>query len=197
MNRKEMTRHMMKEALLRLLQRESFEDITVKQLTAEAHITRSTFYLHYTNIIDIVDELVIDAIHYVPKGIEEPSNLMVIVNALNRATNIDELRQAYTSIVNYVPVCQRVAAEPKYIPLFKSEAISEYVLKMTIASEKKIQSERIAKQLNVPLHVGESVFLFLVQGLYAINKQYNWERTDQWLEAQRTIFNLVYKGFYA
>ena len=52
----------------------------------------------------------------------------------------------------------------------------------------------MAKALGVSFDVGVSVFVFLVHGLYAVNKQYKWSQSDEWLEAQKTIFELVYRG---
>ena len=52
----------------------------------------------------------------------------------------------------------------------------------------------MAESLGVSFDVGVSVFVFLVHGLYAVNKQYKWSQSDEWLEAQKTIFELVYRG---
>jgi len=59
--RKEMTRMLLKEGLLSWLANNSFESVTVTSLCKASGITRSTFYLHYSNIMEIVDDLVDDA----------------------------------------------------------------------------------------------------------------------------------------
>ena len=41
------TRQMLTEALLRLLNRKEFDDISIQELAAEAKLNRATFYLHY------------------------------------------------------------------------------------------------------------------------------------------------------
>ena len=81
-----------------------------------------------------------------------------------------------------------------YLPLFLDEQISEYVLKRIIQCEKDRQGTVMAEALGVSFEVGVSVFLFLVHGLYAVNKQYNWSQSDEWLEAQRIIFEFAYRG---
>ena len=48
----------MHEALIQLLDRKSFEFITVKEICAEAGVNRSTFYLHYDNTSDLLAETV-------------------------------------------------------------------------------------------------------------------------------------------
>lgn len=44
-------------ALLQLLAEKSVDDITITELTAKADINRKTFYLHYTCVKDVADEL--------------------------------------------------------------------------------------------------------------------------------------------
>ena len=44
------------EALIRLLDKKTFEYITVKELCTEAGVNRSTFYLHYENTRDVLEE---------------------------------------------------------------------------------------------------------------------------------------------
>lgn len=50
------TAQKMDEALLSLLQKKDFEYITVKEICAAAGVNRSTFYLHYETVGDLLDE---------------------------------------------------------------------------------------------------------------------------------------------
>ena len=43
-------------ALLSLLERKSFEYITIREICEEAGVNRSTFYLHYENTSDLLEE---------------------------------------------------------------------------------------------------------------------------------------------
>lgn len=52
------TAERMSNALLSLLLEKDFEFITVKELCARAKVNRSTFYLHYDNIVDLLKETV-------------------------------------------------------------------------------------------------------------------------------------------
>lgn len=47
----------MDDALLALLKRKDFEYITVKDVCEEAKVNRSTFYLHYENTTDVLEEV--------------------------------------------------------------------------------------------------------------------------------------------
>ena len=192
--RKEMTRMLLKEGLLSCLANNSFESVTVTSLCKASGITRSTFYLHYSNIMEIVDDLVDDAISYSRPGMVDNNNLQIIAKALSAASNSVSLREAYDSIFDRLPLCQRIIRHKKYLPLFLDEQISEYVLQRIIGREKDRQGLVMAESLGVSFDVGVSIFIFLVHGLYAVNKQYKWTQSDQWLEAQKIIFEFVYRG---
>ena len=155
--RKEMTRMLLKEGLLSCLENHSFESLTVTLLCKASGITRSTFYLHYSNIMEIVDDLVDDAIAYSKPGMVDNNNLQTIAQTLSAASNSVSLREAY---------------------------------------EKDRQGLVMAEALGTSFDVGVSVFVFLVHGLYAVNKQYKWSQSDEWLEAQKVIFELVYRGLH-
>ena len=192
--RKEMTRMLLKEGLLSCLEHHSFESITVTLLCKASGITRSTFYLHYNNIMEIVDDLVDDAISYSRPGMVDNNNLQIIAKALSATSDSISLREAYDSIFDRLPLCQRIIRHKKYLPLFLDEQISEYVLQRIIGREKDRQGLVMAEALGISFDVGVSVFVFLVHGLYAINKEYMWTQSDEWLEAQKIIFELVYRG---
>ena len=58
------TKNQLKLGLAKLMQQKSIKEITVKELVNEVDINRSTFYLHYTDIYDLLhsieDELTIE-----------------------------------------------------------------------------------------------------------------------------------------
>ncbi len=52
------TASLMDEALLLLLEQKEFDRITVKELCQKAGVNRTTFYLHYENMNDLLEETV-------------------------------------------------------------------------------------------------------------------------------------------
>ncbi len=48
-------------ALMQLLAEKPLEDITITELTLKADINRKTFYLHYSSIEDVAEELIVKA----------------------------------------------------------------------------------------------------------------------------------------
>lgn len=57
----------MNKALIYLLGKKDFEYITIKEICSEAKVNRSTFYLHYENTRDLLEE----TIEYILKGFLE------------------------------------------------------------------------------------------------------------------------------
>ena len=50
----------MEEALISLLNIKDFEYITVKDICLKAKVNRSTFYLHYLNVNDLLEDIVLN-----------------------------------------------------------------------------------------------------------------------------------------
>lgn len=70
------TRRYLKEALLSLIKQKGFDAITVRDLTQEADINRATFYQHYQDKFDLldqtIDEMLLSMATYVaPKSMRE------------------------------------------------------------------------------------------------------------------------------
>ena len=51
-----------KEAFLELINQHSYSQITVAQVCRQAEITRSTFYLHFNNLTDVLNSVLDDAL---------------------------------------------------------------------------------------------------------------------------------------
>lgn len=48
----------LKSAFLKILEKKPLSDMTIAEVVREAHISRSTFYLHYQNLGELYDEMV-------------------------------------------------------------------------------------------------------------------------------------------
>ena len=76
------TRRQLKECLTRLLKEKKIQDITVRELAEMADINRGTFYLHYKDVFDLMDQIKNELIeevesvlthHPVPELVARPS----------------------------------------------------------------------------------------------------------------------------
>lgn len=51
------TRRLLRECLIKLLQEKKIQDITVRELADMADINRGTFYLHYRDVFDLMEQI--------------------------------------------------------------------------------------------------------------------------------------------
>lgn len=75
-NRKtRMVKRMLKEALIELLNEKKIGSISVRELAERADINRSTFYSHYEDVYQLLDEIAKEAVTHIPfdNGIERVS----------------------------------------------------------------------------------------------------------------------------
>ena len=98
--RSKLSRTIIKNALLELLKRKSIYDITVKELCDAADINRSTFYRHYNNISDVMDEITDNISGVIAKvnewSIQDPNNAL---NYIYESLRFLEQHQEYDSLM--------------------------------------------------------------------------------------------------
>ena len=58
-----LTRKRLSDALITLLMQKPVREITVRELTELANVSRGTFYFHYTDIYDLMDHVEQEQIH--------------------------------------------------------------------------------------------------------------------------------------
>lgn len=64
------TKMQLRQGLARLMQKKSIKEITVKELVDEVDINRSTFYLHYTDIYQMLEKIEEEAMVDIRKAME-------------------------------------------------------------------------------------------------------------------------------
>lgn len=102
-----------KDVLLELLKKETFDKITVSNICRQAKITRTTFYLHFSNITDVLDELLKDALQVGEKNSNHDKDN--IISTLTKKEYLEKIQK--NDIL--LPACQRIINSSKYRVLFK------------------------------------------------------------------------------
>ena len=65
------TKAQLRAGLARLMQKKSIKEITVKELVDEVDINRSTFYLHYSDIYQMLESIETELMDEIAQVIEE------------------------------------------------------------------------------------------------------------------------------
>ncbi|MDI9242210.1 TetR/AcrR family transcriptional regulator [Fusibacillus kribbianus] len=126
---------LMDEALMKLLEVKDFEYITVKEICAKAGVNRSTFYLHYETVDDLLTETMeyyneqflkqfsVAPDQFIPSIHSAPLNELVLINP-------EYLRPYLSFIKEHKSVYRAAFKNPVCMQAEKQlEGISEYVLK--------------------------------------------------------------------
>jgi AcrR family transcriptional regulator len=99
------SKEMIKQSLVELLNKKPITDITVTDIVTHANINRGTFYNHYNNPIDVVEEIKQELLDLLTIELKKASNLKdvdafvdLIINHFKKSEN------DYKKIINSIPV---------------------------------------------------------------------------------------------
>lgn len=186
------THNVIKDAMLELLQTNDFNQITVSSLSRQAQVGRATFYTHYDNLTDVLEELIEDAIKATQRSTASNSlrGMQEMVEYLSTEQGMKDLE---TKLL-LLPVCQRVADNPKYNVLFRDPAISDFILQIIYRQERDYQVAQLMKT-GISEKEADMLFVYMVSGAYAVNNKMGWKKDPEWLRVQRTILHFVCNGY--
>lgn len=169
------TQAAIKDALLGLLAEKDYADITVADLCRAAELNRGTFYLHYRNIAQVLDELLDDALGRVR-------------NVLDQVGGGSEEKCAY-------PFCRFLRENPKYQPLFFSDSLRSRVMGRIA----QLGEESFIRQLQGTSHYSPEVlralFHFQINGCLAVCRRSVQIPDTQWNEIQCGVDRFLKRGF--
>lgn len=186
------TKNTVKDAMLELLAEMPFEKITVAALCRRADIVRTTFYLHYDSLTDVIKELADDAILAASgTGSKNIKDLSILAREMNKSTD-PELLAPYMSLL---PVCQRVADDPKYKVMFRDTMVSDYILMQIYRSQKSDSVKQFQDHLGISVQQAEKLFLFMITGAFEVNKSMGWEKKQDWYEVQKILLTFISGGY--
>ena len=165
---------LMDEALIELLDKKDFEYITVKEICDKAGVNRSTFYLHYENMTDLLEENVA-FIH---------NRFMNYMNEIDEGKTDDALKNLKTAdksdlyfftdkylyaYLNYVKENKRTyMVAIKHVMLFQSvERYQELFCRVF---------SPVMEKFGVPTEKRNYMMMFYLNGIQAVVNE--WIRTD-------------------
>lgn len=158
----------MDEALLALLAKKELTYITVKEICAEAGVNRSTFYLHYETIGDLLSE----SIQYMNEQF---------------VSHMQQDPAAFIARLRHCPLEELYLLTPQYLmPYLQYVQMHKYLFKAAIENSAALQVQEaydalfrhvlspILERFNIPEQEQPYMTAFYVRGLMAI--------VTQWLE---------------
>ena len=168
------TRNIIRESLLSLMEQKPFPKITVTEVCHLSEINRGTFYLHYYDLDDVLDDL------------------------------IDTLLQDTTQIYDHVmcpekekctyPFCRKVQENPEYRILFFDEMASARFLERLCELSKESFVTRLMQNSLLSYEQAEAILYFQMNGCLAINKRMLQNSCRDWTQIQKVIDQFIRAG---
>ncbi len=170
------TRMVIKDALLSLLTEKEYADITVADLCREAEINRGTFYLHYDNIRQVMDELFDDAL-------SRTHGVLTQLGCAERA----EQRCSY-------PLCRFLRENRKYQPLFFSESLQSRAIERIAAGSREAFLEQMHEQTGLSDEVLTAILYLQISGCLAISRRSTDIPDGQWEQIRCEVDRFLKAG---
>ena len=170
------TRSVIKDAFLSLKSTLTYNDITISKICAEAEISRGTFYLHYDNIREVLDEVLDDALKTIhgPIGLLDPD---------------DGAEQCCSK-----PLCLFLRENRKYQSVFFDDGLYTVVVDRFAAAAKDVFVKEMQERASVTKDACEALFYFQISGCLAVCKRNAGREDTQWCGVQCAIDKLLREG---
>lgn len=178
------TINIIKDSFLDLINQKTYTQINVAELCRQADITRSTFYLHFDNLTDVLNAVLDDAFLF-----NQSTSLSTLPES--QPLTIDLLRENESLL----PACQRIADSSKYRQLLMDPSLSEYIIGRIIAHEKDKIVPSIQKRTGLNKNEAELLFIYSINGSFAINKRHHFIKDDAWYQ-ELQLLNTFTSGGY-
>ncbi|WP_431814338.1 TetR/AcrR family transcriptional regulator [Limosilactobacillus portuensis] len=181
--RTQYTINIVKEAFLELINDHPYSQITVIQVCRQAEITRSTFYLHFNNLTDVLNVVLDDA-------------LMISKNSAESLPNISELSiDCLKQNESLLPTCQRIASATKYRALLMDPDLSEYIIGRIASHERGRMIPLIQQRTGLNSQDAETLFNYTLHGSFAINKRHHFIKDDEWYHEVELLNRFINAGY--
>lgn len=178
------TINLIKNAFLALINQAPYNQMTVTKLCKEAEITRSTFYLHFNNLNDVLDEILKDIFRF-------DESQQVISDHDN--VTVDMLK----SNESLLPACQRVGSSSKYQQLLMDPSLSEYIIGKIIQKERGRVVPSIQRRTGLSEKDAELLFNYSIHGSFAINKRHKFIKDEEWYHELQLLNQFSTAGYKA
>ncbi|WP_455544061.1 TetR/AcrR family transcriptional regulator [Intestinibacter sp.] len=174
--RTQYTKNVIKEAVVELSKKKAFDKITVTEVCKVADINRGTFYLHYLDLYNVVDEILDEVL-------ENTSSIFEHLN-IQKEKEVD--RCTY-------PLCKMFQENKKYESIFFNDFLTSYIINKIVEKSKDNFITEIKNLSNVTDEVAYAILVFQMNGCFAVNKSIN-KGNKKWCETQFYIDKFIEGG---
>ncbi len=168
------TRQTIRDTLLELMAHKPFPRITVTEVCKLAEINRGTFYLHYLDLDDVLDDILTEMLS-------------------DTTCTIDHVLCPAGKCATY-PFCDKLHSSGQYHVLFLDESVTEKLLKKLSDTCKERYVTYLMSHSLLTFQEAEAIFTFQMNGCLAVNRLLFRNRCADWKTIQRTIDGFIKAG---
>lgn len=180
------TRAVIKDAFLALIASGGWRRLSVTLLCKKAGIARATFYLHYANLDEVLDDVLRDAFQ-VGDG-----DIRGVLRQLRQTMKAGTL-----TADAFLPLCQRAADSPRYRPLLLDEDLPGRILSFLYDTARADIVPLLMESASLTQQEADLLFRFGLQGSFAVNAALRWEKNETWYSMQDLILRFKMGGLEA
>ena len=168
------TRQAIRETLLELMEEKPFSRVTVTEVCRKAEMNRGTFYLHYLDLDDVLDDLIAEMLS-------------------DTTCVLDHVLCPERTCATY-PFCDKIHSSRQYRVLFLDDSVTERLLgKISEAYQENYITYLMSHSL-LTFQEAEAIFTFQMNGCLAINRLMLRNHCEDWKAIQRTIDGFIKAG---
>ena len=168
------TRSVIRQSLLTLMQQKPFAKITVTEICRLSEINRGTFYLHYYDLEDVLDDVIKEMIRDTTQVFDH-----VMCPEKSRCT---------------YPFCRKVQESREFRILFSDETASSRLLERLCELSKEDFITRLMQNSLLSYEQAEAVLYFQMNGCLAVNKRMLKNNCWDWDQIQQAIDQFIRAG---
>ena len=163
-----------KDILLEELKTKPYSKITVTEICKKAEMNRGTFYLHYYDIDDVLNDILEDFLS-------------------DTSSVLDHVLCPYKLNCTY-PFCEKIRSASHYQVLFFDDVTAARMLEKLADLGKEDFITRLMKNSLLTFEQAEAVFYFQMNGCLAINRMMLKNQCTDWTKIQQTIDQFIKGG---
>lgn len=168
------TRKVIRDALMELLKIKPYSKISVTEICRLAEINRGTFYIHYYDVDDVLDDIL---------------NL----SFSDVSDTIDHVLCPHKETCTY-PFCQKIQESTQLRPLFLDEAISQRIIQRLSEGSKEGFVSYLMQHSNLTFEQAEAIFYFQINGCLTINRLMLKNNCRDWHRVQECVDRFIRAG---
>lgn len=170
------TRQVIKDAFLALKKKRDFNSITVSAVCKKAEVSRGTFYLHYQNIRDVLDDILDE----------------ILPQTRELTTHVFLSQEKEPCCLT--PFCTFIRENDKYHCIFLDDSLSAYLVEKVLSRYQETTLQKLGKKALLSPRQLENLICFQFNGCFAVMKKNIHLGAEEWEQTQSCIDRFIQSG---